>query len=376
MELTAAKKLVIWRATWLPPSETFIRNHVESLGEWEAACVGLERQESTISQESDVVLFSEKFRDRFARQFFVRTSWSPRLRRFLRDGSFRLVHAHFGIDAVQVSRMCRRLGLPLIVTLHGVDVTAAAGRNGIAGAIYRRRLRQTLRTAALVLAVSSSIAERALGLGAQPENTRVHYLGLPVIGQNEASANERRYDVLFVGRLVEKKGASDLLRAMAILSTCGMGPTCGIVGSGPLEGDLRRQSADQCPDKVDFLGLKSPDQVIALMRASRIVVVPSRTARNGDTEGLPMVILEAAVAGRTVVAYAHSGIPEVVVHGISGLLCPEGDVEELAKNIARLLSDDALRHEFEVNARARVVREFDIQKQSKILESLYDLVDQ
>ncbi len=107
---------------------------------------------------------------------------------------------------------------------------------------------------------------------------------------------------------------------------------------------------------------------------SALFVAPSKTAPDGDAEGLPTTILEAAAAGLPVVSTWHSGIPEAVVDGETGLLCHEGDRLTLAEHIARLLADDDLRVRLGRQARRHVEAHFDVGIQAGILEDLYDSV--
>jgi colanic acid/amylovoran biosynthesis glycosyltransferase len=114
--------------------------------------------------------------------------------------------------------------------------------------------------------------------------------------------------------------------------------------------------------------------VAASLAASRIFVAPSKTAANGDTEGLPTTILEAAGLGLPTISTGHSGIPEAVVHGQTGILCAENAPAELAAGIRRLLGDDALRTRMGQEARRHVESKFDIRRQTRLLEEIYDSV--
>ena len=121
-----------------------------------------------------------------------------------------------------------------------------------------------------------------------------------------------------------------------------------------------------------FLGAADPAEVSRHLAASRVLAAPSKTAPDGDTEGLPTTILEAAALGLPVVATRHSGIPEAVVHGETGLLSAEGDPAALAANLRPVLGDDDLRRRLGAQARDRVATSFDLRQQSLRLEDLYD----
>jgi glycosyltransferase involved in cell wall biosynthesis len=110
------------------------------------------------------------------------------------------------------------------------------------------------------------------------------------------------------------------------------------------------------------------------MAGSRLFVSPSKTAPDGDSEGLPTTIVEAARLGLPTVSTRHSGIPEAVKHGETGLLGDEGDRVTLAANIERLLRDDALRVRLGEQARRNADAHFDLALQTERLERLYDTV--
>ncbi len=351
--------VVIWRSTLLPASETFVRNHGAHLTRWRPAYLGAFRADSVLAEPADAVVYPR------GRALRLRlTGDAPRLTRALRALEPAVVHAHFGGDGWMISRAAARLGVPLVVTVHGHDVTRQPGAPGLRGLRYRRNLRTGFGRAAVILAVSEHIRAQAIACGADPATVRVHHTGVPIPAAGAPAA--KRWDVAFVGRLVEKKGADDLLTALA---TCRARAV--LIGSGPLAGDLQRRAAALGVD-VTFRGALPPAEVEAHLRASRMLAAPSRTARDGDTEGLPTTVLEAAALGLPVVATRHSGIPEAVVHGETGLLSPEADPAALAANITRLLADEPLRARLGAHGRAYVSAHFDLARQSARLEQLYD----
>jgi colanic acid/amylovoran biosynthesis glycosyltransferase len=360
------RRVVIWRSAMLPGSETFVRGHGDALTRWRPIYLGAERVASALSRPGDVVVFDG---DRAAFLRLRLTGSSPRLRRALAEQQPALVHAHFGGDGWLVSGTAARLGLPLVVTLHGHDVTRQPRHPGLHGLRYRRNLRTVFQRASTLIAVSEVIRSRAIDCGADPARIRVHYTGVPVPA--EPPMVPKRWDVAFVGRFVAKKGADDLLTALAGMHS--PRPRALFIGDGPLEPAIRER-AEQLRLDATFVGAQPPASVQRHLAESRMLVAPSKTAPDGDTEGLPTTILEAAALGLPVVATRHSGIPEAVTDGETGLLCPESDPDALAAAMRRLLGDADLRRRLGTQARAHVTARFNLVTQTGQLEQLYDEV--
>jgi glycosyltransferase involved in cell wall biosynthesis len=365
--VSASREVVIWRSAMLLPSETFVRNQGAALTRWRPRYVGAFRVASGLNDAADVITFGDTARDRLAFLRLRLTGRSPRLAGVLTRLRPALVHAHFGPDGWLVSAEARRLGLPLVVTLHGYDVTRLPHTPGPRGVRYRRNLRTAFQRAALVLAVSDFIARTAVDLGADPAKVRVHHTGVPLPAP--PGATPKRWDVAFVGRFVEKKGVDDLVEALAMVGE--PRPRAVFVGTGPLEEPLRERASRLGLDAT-FLGALEPAAVGRCLAESHVFAAPSKTAANGETEGLPTTILEAASLGLPVVATHHSGIPEAVRHERTGLLAPEGDRAALAANIRRLLADADLRARFGGEGRRHVEAHFDLAKQTRVLEDMYE----
>jgi colanic acid/amylovoran biosynthesis glycosyltransferase len=365
--MSAERTVVIWRSTMISGSETFVRNQADTLTRWRPVYLGAEKFASDLSRDDDVIAFAD-------RSSFLRlrlTGSSPRLRQVLAGTRPDLVHAHFGGDGWLISRAAQQVGVPLIVTVHGHDVTRQPAASGAHGLRYRRNLRAVFDRAALVIAVSGFIRDKAIECGADPEKVRVHHMGVPLPALPAVNAAaEKTWDVVFIGRFVEKKGAADLLTALAAMTTR---PKALFIGSGPLETDLRTRAAQLGVDAT-FTGSLPPAEVRSRLAAAKLLAAPSRTAADGDTEGLPTTVVEALAMGVPVVATRHSGIPEAVVDGENGLLGAEGDTRALAANLTTLLGDDVLRSRMAAAARAYAEANFDMTRQTSLLEKIYDEV--
>ena len=191
------------------------------------------------------------------------------------------------------------LRVPLFVTFHGFDVTrmphARRGRR------YVRRLQSVFEYASVLIAVSGFIKDQLIALGAPQRRSAFstwRILGPRGLTSTASPPAPGPQQIVFVGRLVEKKGARDLLEAIALMSPDLRGTPLVIAGYGPAELELKRRSAELGLN-VSFIGRRSSAQIASLLRRSTVFVGPSQRAADGDSEGFGMVFLEAGERGAT-----------------------------------------------------------------------------
>jgi colanic acid/amylovoran biosynthesis glycosyltransferase len=162
--------------------------------------------------------------------------------------------------------------------------------------------------------------------------------------------------VLAVGRFTEKKG---LRYAIQGVKLCPDPVTLGIVGYGELEAELRAEADAPGPNRVEFLGRVPHQSVLERMMQSDVVLLPSVVAESGDMEGIPVALMEAMARGCLAIATRHSGIPELITTGESGILVAERDSLEIAEALSRIARGGYDVPSLRRNARASVERQFD-----------------
>ena len=144
-----------------------------------------------------------------------------------------------------------------------------------------------------------------------------------------------------------------------------------IAGDGPLKSSLEALGSELgVADRIDFTGSVDSDEVAALYNCSDIFLLPSIVASDGDTEGIPMVLMEAMATGLPVVSSIHSGIGELVVDGQSGFLVRERDVEDLADRLAALLDNPEARPRMGRRGRQFVQDNYEIADLNRQIEAL------
>ncbi len=358
--------VAVFRRVQLPVSETFILNQVQALQRWRGRLVGVHGIEPSIAPADVRLLDPDGGWNRLQRGGASRVGWSTSMRAVLDDLGADVVHAHFLTDATSIWSSVAAARRPLVVTAHGYDVTESAP--------HLRRdhplaWRAFVRSTALFLPVSQFLGDRLVELGVPASKIRLHYTGIPVPA--DPGEGVARSGVLFVGRLVEKKGCADLVEAVAQLPDPLRSTSVTVIGDGPLRADLEQRATAAGVD-VRFLGAQPFAVVAEHMRTAAVLCVPSRTAAGGDAEGFGMVFAEAAAVRTAVVTYRSGGTPEAVADGRSGLLAPEGDVAALSAALRRVLDDEGLRARLGAFGRERVERSFDVVRQSAELETVYD----
>lgn len=167
--------------------------------------------------------------------------------------------------------------------------------------------------------------------------------------------------VTVTARMVEKKGLDTLVAAIAALVAEGRERVwLEVIGDGPDRAALEAQIADLgLGERVILRGGQPPTEVRATLARAQVFALPAREARDGDTDGLPVALLEAMAHGVAVVATPIAGLPEAVIDGDTGLLVPPDDPAALAAAIGRLLDDAALRERLSAAAAALVAERFD-----------------
>ena len=367
-------RVLVFRNAMLPRSETFILAQARALKIFRPllAAVHLSEHSLIAGREATFVTTSESAMGELARRWYWTTGCAPLFHHRLKALAPSLIHAHFAPDGATALHVQDVLQVPLVVTLHGYDVTISDSYFACnpEGRLYLARRAELWRRASAFVCVSEFIKRQAINAGFPENKLTVLYTGIDLNLFRPSDVQRDEKLILFVGRLVEKKGAFDLVRAVERLGAAGVEARVLILGDGPLRAQLElyvREHNLPC----EFLGMQPAQKVRDYLRRARVFCVPSKTAEDGDSEGLGMVFAEAQAVGTPVVSYQHGGIPEVVQDGATGLLASEGDVDGLAIGLLRYLREDDLWKESS-SAGTRLIREsFCLARQSRKLEELY-----
>jgi glycosyltransferase involved in cell wall biosynthesis len=292
-----------------------------------------------------------------------------------------VLHAHFGVEAVKAWPLAQALDLAMVVTLHGYDINIErewweAGHGGPGMRKYPEKLLELASQPRVTfVGVSEAVRERALSYGIPRDKVVVRPIGIDTAKfmPRGRPVAERRRRVLFVGRLVEKKGCEYLIRAFAKLRRQVPETSLIIVGDGPLRGRLQ-DLADEVAVPAEFLGAQPASRIVHELELARVLCLPSVTAGNGDAEGFGLVLLEAQASGVPVVTSARGGAAEGIREGITGFGVRERDIDGLAARLIQLLVDDRLAHALSMAGPRFVAEHFDLPHCTAALEALYESV--
>jgi colanic acid/amylovoran biosynthesis glycosyltransferase len=276
--------------------------------------------------------------------------------------------AEFAPVGVSLVRPCRIAKIPLVVHFHGYD---AYERKTIEK--HQEGYREMFQNAAAFVVVSKPMYEQLVRLGAPRGKIYVNSCGVDLLRFSLINAGCNPPHFLAMGRFVEKK--AHFLTILAFERAFRRCPEIrlSLAGDGPLLDSCKQLVRALGLEKVvEFLGVVTHDSVPNLMRSFRAFVQHSVTAPSGDSEGNPVAVMEAGASGLPVISTKHAGIPDTVVHGETGLLSEEMDIDSMGDHIALLAADPDLASTLGENARVRIQKLFSLEHS---IRGLYGILE-
>lgn len=342
------------------PSETFIRRHVEDLAPGCTVTVArhtVARAAWTVSAPTFCIdRWTSRLEVRLARRIGASEGVlrDAAVSRFLRRHGVSVVLGEYLDQFVDFVPALERLCLPYVVQGHGIDLSAALRRPGMAER-YR-----AYASAAAVLTRCDVHRRRLIGLGLPPSKIHVSPGGIDIpetMPVRDAGAHQR---FLAVGRLVPKKGPMYLLEAFRVAAASNPRLSLDLIGDGPLLPAAKQfVEATGLTRSVRLRGAASESVKSRLLAECGVFVQHSLTdPETGDEEGLPAAIQEAMANGLAVISTRHAGIPEAVTDGVSGILVEERDARGMSDAMQRVAASTDLALSLGAAGRIRAVADY------------------
>lgn len=284
-----------------------------------------------------------------------------------RRSPIHVIHAHAALPCGHAAAfLSRRLALPFVVTIHGLDVFNNCFQQGIAAGWRREASMRAYESAHKVICISDRV-RRLLADGMRATAAaEVVYNGTDTSLFAPGPAQEQVPTILIVGNLLAGKGHELVLRAFDRLKDSYPSLQCEMIGEGADRGRFAALARELgIRDRVHFLGRRSRSEVAEAMRNCTVFALPSRY------EGLGCAYLEAMACGKPVIACQGQGIDEIIQHGGNGWLIPVDGLEKLVQGLQVLLGDAALRERIGEAARKTILDSLTLSHQAEKLANIY-----
>lgn len=367
--------------TWLPLTMTWIFNQVRALNGF-SAVVLTDAVQNTSQFPWGPVFVAGRERSRL--RYRLEHKLGLRAYPEIYDLAFEqyrpaLLHSHFADRGWQDMALAHRYSLKQVVTFYGFDVQMLPAQQSI----WVKRYQELFNSADLFLCEGPYMAQSVIALGCIAEKVRVQHLGVDLDRIHcvpRSIAADGLIKILIIGTFREKKGITYALEALGALKA--RYPNLRITIIGDSTGSKHEEAEKQrildvlrryrLESITRCLGFKPQAELFAEAYDHHILLAPSVTAADGDTEGgAPVSIIEMAASGMLVVSSRHADIPMVIQDRISGLLAQERNVQDLINSLEWLLSQPEIWGQMAAAARAHIEREFSLPRQVERLEACY-----
>ncbi|WP_222842543.1 glycosyltransferase [Thermoflavifilum thermophilum] len=290
------------------------------------------------------------------------------LKQFFRRKHIQVVVANYGITGAKIWKACAQVNVPLIVHFHGFD---AFHHDTLQQ--YAASYKEMFTYARYIIAVSEDMKKQLIRLGAEPQKVKNIPYGIDLSFFTPGKPELNPPVFVAVGRFTAKKAPHHTIRAFEKVVQAVPEARLIMVGDGELMVECQKLATKLgIQNKITFAGVLTPDEIKQLLHQARAFVQHSVTAPDGDKEGTPNSILEAAACGLPVISTYHAGIPEAVIHEKTGFLVEEGDVQGMAKYMIELATNPGLAKELGETARKHIEQHYTQEIQiHKIAELIY-----
>ncbi|MBC1937130.1 colanic acid biosynthesis glycosyltransferase WcaL [Listeria grandensis] len=280
---------------------------------------------------------------------------------FLERKEFDAVICHYGPSGIVAAYLQDQALLPknTMTFFHGNDITTFVKKHGMK--VYDSLFSTDIK----LLPVSNQFARLLKAYGADSKQIKVHRMGIDLEKFHPVALSELSETIHFlsIGRLTEKKGMDVAIKTIGELKKRGFKVSLEIIGEGPLRHELESLIAyESLEAEVTLLGWQSQSEVNQAIEKADFVLQLSKTAADGDKEGVPVALMETMARGKLVISTEHSGIPELITNGSSGWLVAEDNVFETVNKMIEVMNKPEIWPQISQQAREKISSEFNIAK--------------
>ncbi|MEN3324838.1 glycosyltransferase family 4 protein [Mariniflexile soesokkakense] len=291
------------------------------------------------------------------------------VKKYLKNNKIDVVLSNYGISASHMMPVCKALNIPLVVIFHGHDAT-----NKKTLIKYKKKYQNLFEYASFIIVVSEEMKKGLIKNGANSEKIRVVPCGVDTNKFKPQTSTTTNKNFLAVGRFTSKKGPLFTINAFYKVLQKFPDATLTMVGkkNGLFEDCEKLVNELKIQNSVIFTGILEQNAIANLMQSSIAFVQHSVTASNGDMEGTPVSIMEASSCGLPIISTLHGGIKDAVIHGKTGFLVAETNVDGMANFMIKLCKNPERAKEFGLNGRNHIETNY---HQKKQITKLYNLAN-
>ena len=288
------------------------------------------------------------------------------LLKILKKKSIKCVLGNYGPMGIRIAEVCKKNGIDFFVHFYGFDAYTYKTLE-----TFKKSYVKIFKNSTGIICVSVDMQKQLIALGA--DETRIHLIpsGVDTNLFNGAQPALSNPVFLFVGRFVEKKSPLELIYAFKLTVETHPSAKLILVGTGPLWDQCKEEvKKSGLENSITFTGSQSPAEIKQLMFQARAYVQHSVTAPSGDSEGTPVIILEASSCGLPVISTKHAGIKEAVIHNETGFLVDEHDIVSMSAYMNTFIEDPQLAGKLGAAGRKHILQNYETEKQKKKLLDL------
>ncbi len=352
-------------------SETFIKAHIDRLDKVVDVLYGGHlptrsiQNDEALLETSNIGRLKRGILTKLQNRSIEELTVSAIMERLTRN-EIDVVLAEYGPTGMKMIGPCSSIGIPLVVHFHGKDAYNDKFLDK-----YREQVKALFSKCAAVVAVSRHMEKRLLGLGAPRNKLHYNLYGVDTDKFCGADPMNSKEHFISIGRFTEKKAPYLLILAFKEVLKEIPQARLTMIGDGALQDPCQKMiKALGLGASISLLGVLPPNEIAENLQRSRAFVQHSLTPSNNDHEGTPLAVLEACASGLPVIATRHGGIPDVVEHGVNGLLSEENDVHEMAKNMIALGQDAELAATLGKASREIALQAFTIERSIEGLQKI------